>query len=180
PYVGGSVGLLSLSQGSPPWDAEEEEGWIGGGAERRHEFSPSSYGHQHDGGDELRLEDSLDDYAVSDGAEVFQPGDRSEQQHQEEPGSEVPVAPGFRAVNDQMTRAAEDFVDIMASIFWRWAFQRWARVARDAAFTQKANETRLKVLRLKRHQTLRKVVVAAIRRQNLTPQVTDAPSAMRK
>lgn len=36
------------------------------------------------------------------------------------------------------------------------------------------------MLRLKRHQTLRKVVVAAIRRQNLTPQVTDAPSAMRK
>ncbi|CAN0571880.1 unnamed protein product, partial [Ectocarpus sp. 12 AP-2014] len=49
PYVGGSVGLLSLSQGSPPWDAEEEEGRIGGGAERRHEFSPSSYGHEHDG-----------------------------------------------------------------------------------------------------------------------------------
>lgn len=152
PYVGGSVGLLSLSQGSPPWDVEEEEGRIGGGAERRHEFSPS-YGHGHDGGDETRLEDALDDDAVGDGAEIFQPRDRSEQQHQEEPGSEVPIAPGFRAVDGHMTRAAEHFVDIMASIFWRWAFQRWARVARDAAFTQKANETRLKVCMSEEYKT---------------------------
>lgn len=36
------------------------------------------------------------------------------------------------------------------------------------------------MFRLKRHQALRKAVVAAIRRQNLTPQVSDAPSAMRK
>ncbi|CAN0314948.1 unnamed protein product, partial [Ectocarpus fasciculatus] len=153
PYVGGSVGLLSLSQGSPPWDAEEEEGRMGGRVERRHESSPL-YGRRHDGGgleqDELVVGvgplGALDDDAVSDGgADMYPSHDRSEQQHQEELGSEATVAPGFRAVDGHMTRAAEDFVDIMTSIFWRWAFQRWARVTRDAAFTKKANETRLKV-----------------------------------
>lgn len=152
PYVRGSVGLLSLSQGSPPWDAEEAEGRIRGRVEHRHEFSPL-HGRQHDGGDQqedelvadVELQGASDDDAVSDGAEMYPSHDRSEQQHQEELGSEAPVAPGFRAVDGHVTRAAEDFVDIMASIFWRWAFQRWARVTRDAAFTKKANETRLKV-----------------------------------
>eukprot|EP00752_Nemacystus_decipiens_P016258 g14538.t1 len=195
PYVSGSVGALSLGRGSPPRDGEEEgeegHGDVDGGLAEGY----SSNGRQRNqeaGEDEEREEEGVEGLAAGVRLEMsadselpnaaegptLQSNVRLEQYEQEAP--DVPFGMEFSVVGGEVARAAEDFVDIMTSVLWRRAFTRWAQVTRDAAFRQKEAETHLKLARLKLLQKLRKVVVSAIRRQNLTGRVNDAASAVRK
>eukprot|EP00903_Cladosiphon_okamuranus_P010836 g10237.t1 len=197
PYVGGSVEGLSLGRDSPARDGEEEQGHgdADGGITRGYRYSWNDqqrapeeeldWQQEGEGGEEdlaagVRLDISVDS-AFPSAAEgvASQSNVRLEQHDQEATGARIGMD-FFPAGGRELAIAAEDFVDIMTSVLWRRAFARWAQVSRDAAFHQKEADTNLKLARLKLHQKLRKVLVSAIRRRNLTGRVNDTASVMRK
>lgn len=159
PYVGGSVGALSLGRDSPPRDGEEEEGRrdVNGGNTRGYRYSSDGrlqgqeeeYEEWEEEAEDLaagvRLDMSVDSSELRSAAEgpPFQSDVRLEKYELEAP--DVRAGMEFSAVGGELARAAEDFVDIVAGVLWRRAFTRWAQVTRDAAFHQKEAETNLKV-----------------------------------
>ena len=160
PYVGGSVGALRLGRDSPPRDGEEEEGRGDADGDTSEGYRYSSYGRQRDreeNEDEEWEEEEVEGRAPGARLETFvdselpsaaegpasQSNVRLEQYAQEVAG--VRVGTEFAAVGGELSRAAEDFVDIVTSVLWRRAFTRWAQVTRDAAFHEKEAETNLKV-----------------------------------
>ena len=154
PYVGGSVEALSLGRESPPRDGREEEerGDGDGGATDGYRYSSNAPPRDHEEWEEedeaaegvARLEEPLDgEFPSASEGLALQSNARVERYEQETPGALIGVE--FSAVGGELARAAEDFVEIMATVLWRRAFARWARVSRDAAFHQKEAETNLKV-----------------------------------
>lgn len=147
PYVGGSVGALSLGRVEEKGAGEE----VGGGIEKGHAH-PSHSRQQESATEEkglagvgLEVSEGGEEPRTAEAGAEFRSKIRP-QQYQEEEDDEVRVGLEFPAVGSSvMAHTAEDFVDIMTGVLWRWAFKRWARVTRDAAFHKKAAETNLKV-----------------------------------
>lgn len=159
-YVEGSVGALSfLGRDSPPWDAEEGEGWgdTDGRAAGEHRYSSNA--RERDQEEEAeegglvagcRLEMPVDgEFRSASEGQALQSSARLVEQYEQKAADDdydaVRTGTEFYAVGDELARAAEDFVDIVANVLWRRAFTRWARVSRDAAFHQKEADMNLKV-----------------------------------
>lgn len=141
PYVGGSVGALSLGRGDANGGVPEggRDSWNGRLQDNEGEVEEEEGEREEEG---LAARDTLEMFADSS-SEFPSAADGLEQREHE--AADVRVGMERSAVGGELARAAEDFVDIMTSVLWRRAFARWAQVSRDAAFRHREATANLKV-----------------------------------